>query len=327
MNAPVILVALPVNGQDRILLDGLLAPLGAPVYLGDVPEEKRRETLAGAKAVISFHPEQEFGPYLDALGPGQLLQLSSAGLDVLPFDRLPKGLVVAGNAGVFGPTMAEHALGMLLCMARRIREEDALMRQGQFNQMRQNVLLAGKKAAVLGLGGAGGSIARLLDALGMEVWGINTDARPHPHARRTATLADLRAVVRDALAVFVTLPFTRHTRGLIDAQVLGWMRPDAIFINVARGEIVDEKALYEHLVANPGFRAGIESWWVEPFRHGRFAVNYPFLDLPNVLACPHNSFNVPEWRGLALGSAVANVKRYLDGKPLNGLMKPELHAL
>jgi len=322
-----ILAALRPTDTNRPLIEELAAPLGGVRFLRDVPEAERARAVAGARVVLSFHPLKDLRDHLDALHPGQLLQVTSAGLDHLPFDRLPPGLLVAGNSGAFALPMAEHALAMALCLAKRLREEDAAMRRGEFNQMAPTLLLRGKKAAVLGLGGAGKAVARLLNALGMSVHAMNTSGTTSEPVEAVGVQADLQAILRDACLVVLTLPYTRRTHELLGRRELGWMPADAILVNVARGEIISQKALYDHLVENPGFRAGLESWWVEPVRHGRFELEQPLLELPNVLACPHNSFNVPEWERLSMEAAFANVGRHLRGEPLTGVMRPELHRV
>jgi phosphoglycerate dehydrogenase-like enzyme len=322
-----ILAAIRLTDTNRSIIAELSAPYGGAVLYQDLPEAERAGAVAKAKVVLSFHPVKDLGEDLGHMHPGQLLQVSAAGLDHLPFDRIPAEVTVAGNSGAFALPMAEHALAMTLCLAKRLREEDEAMRRGEFNQMVPNLLLRGKKAAVLGLGGAGKEVVRLLHAFGMRIWGLNTTGKSDLPVEFAGTLEDLQEILVGAQLVVITLPYTRLTHEIIGAKELGLMAADAILVNVARGEVMNQKALYEHLKAHPGFRAGIESWWVEPVRHGRFELEEPLLTLPNLLASPHNSFNVPEWERLSLEAAFANIGRYFRGEPLTGLMKPELHRI
>ena len=101
------------------------------------------------------------------------------------------------------------------------------------------------------------------------------------------------------------------------------MKPDAILVNVARGAIIDEKALYNHVKSHPSFLVGIDAWWTEPFMHGRFRMEYPFLELPNVLGSPHNSGVVPHVLVDATRQAVENVKYFLKGEKVMGIVQRE----
>jgi phosphoglycerate dehydrogenase-like enzyme len=121
--------------------------------------------------------------------------------------------------------------------------------------------------------------------------------------------------------LLLSLPLTLTTRGLIGARELAVMKPAAILINVARGAIIDQHALYEHLRVNPDFTAGIDTWWAEPSGDAPFRTDFPFFELPNVLGSPHNSSIVPGTMLTAARRAAQNVVRYLNGEPVHGVVR------
>ena len=101
------------------------------------------------------------------------------------------------------------------------------------------------------------------------------------------------------------------------------MKPDAILVNVARGAIVDESALYEHLRSHEEFSAALDVWWDEPFGSGGFRVGHPFFELPNVLGSPHNSGLAPGVLEEALEMAADNIRRFLTGQPVTGVVRAD----
>jgi phosphoglycerate dehydrogenase-like enzyme len=249
-----------------------------------------------------------------------LIQFMSAGIDFVRLDDLPPGVPAASNAGAYGAPMAEHALGMALAAAKNLLAGHAELTRGEFNQGPRNRMLAGGVCGVLGFGGIGVATARLMRCMGMRVHAINRRGASSEAVDWIGTPDRLDEMLAVCDVLVISTPLTRATQGLIGAHALALMKPDATLINLARGEVVDEAALYRHLVAHPSFTACIDAWWIEPVRHGSFRMDYPFMELPNVIGSPHNSAAVPGSRGIGLRSAAANCRRALLGeRPLNVL--------
>ena len=101
------------------------------------------------------------------------------------------------------------------------------------------------------------------------------------------------------------------------------VKPDAILMNVARGSIINERALYEHLQRNPDFSAGTDTWRIEPAMDGEFRVNFPFFNLPNFLSSPHNSSITPGVMSEATRLASENVARFLAGQQVRGVVRSQ----
>jgi glycerate dehydrogenase len=253
----------------------------------------------------------------------RLIQLLSAGADHVPFSELRRDIIIAANVGAYAEPMAEHVLAMTLALAKNLFREHQNLAKGEFNQSRLNRMLAGDVCGILGFGGIGRATARLMRSMGMQIYAVNTSGRTDEPVEFIGTLKDLQYVLSGSDVVVVSLPLTKETHGLIGKQELEWMKPNAILINAARGDIIDEGALYAHLTTHPDFMAGIDAWWIEPFRHGEFKTNYPFFTLPNVLGSPHNSAMVPGINEEGTRRAAENVRRFLQGEPIIGAIRRE----
>jgi phosphoglycerate dehydrogenase-like enzyme len=299
-----------------------LAGLADIAYLRDVRDGDRLPALASADAVFAWLIDAELhgADELNQLRSAGLVQLLSAGADHVPFDLLPESVPVASNAGAYAAPMAEHVLAMALALAKRLPQNHAALARGEFDQHTLNRAIDGSTVGVLGFGGIGQASARLFEALGARIHAINRSGRTDHPVDRIGALSDLEAMLPAADVLVISLPLTRATRGLIGARELELMKGDAILVNVARAAIVDEDALYEHLLANPSFSAGIDTWWQEPHGGGAFVTRRPLLTLPNVLGSPHNSGLVAGALADAAREAADNIARHLRAEQVRHLV-------
>ncbi len=320
-----IAVGFRVSSEVRALVDDRLSSLAKIVFLKDRDnDEQPSDLLASIQVLITWNPWRELGDDgVAAMRDLRFVQLISAGADHMRFHDLPESVLVASNPGAYAESMAEHVLGMVLALAKRLPQHHAELARGEFDQRRRSRSLKGAVCSILGFGGIGKSTAQLLRAFGAEIVAVNSTGRTDEPVTFAGTLANLDEVLGMSDVVVVALPLTRETRGLIGRRELELMKSDAILVNVARGAIVDEEALYSHLQTNPDFMAGIDAWWDEP--HGRepFKTKFPFFDLPNVLGSPHNSALVPGFELGATELAVENVERYLRGEAARGIVRRE----
>lgn len=307
-------------GANTSVLDGE----ARLAFLAGLPDGERLDLLGRAEALLTWNPARELpaGALLNAPRL-RFVQLLSAGADLIDFRTVPEGVTVAGNVGAYAAPMAEHVLAMALALARRLPQRHAALARGDWQQEAPLLTLDGKVCAILGYGGIGRATARLMRALGTRIHAVNTSGTVDEPVEFAGTLADLDRVLAAADVLVIALPLTATTRGLLGARELALMKPDAILVNVARAAIVDERALYEHLRDHPDFGAGIDVWWAEPRFSGEFRVGYPFFSLPNLIGSPHNSGTVPGVLEHAARLAAGNVRRYLHGEPVTGVMRRE----
>jgi phosphoglycerate dehydrogenase-like enzyme len=317
-----LVVTFGVEKEHRRVLNELLTGMVRLVYLSDLSQADRLKELEMADVLLSLDPARELQPNeFKAIANARLMQLVSAGTDHVPFAKLPSNLIVAGNVGAYAEPMAEHILGMILALSKHLLPRHNELKLGQFNQSNQNRMLRGAKCGIVGFGGIGKATARLLRCFGVKIYAINTTGTTDESVDFIGTLNDLEHVLRNVDVVVISIPLNDATRGLIGEKELKWMKNDAILVNVARGGIIDQAALYEKLRAHPSFMAAIDTWWAEPHRDGTFHVDHQFFELPNFLGSPHNSAIVAGIMEQGARHAVDNVKRFLNGEPLVGVVK------
>jgi phosphoglycerate dehydrogenase-like enzyme len=316
-------VTFKLRDRERAVLTDALGGVAEPVYLTDLDVAGRAQALRQASAVLARDTGRELGAGEAALmGSARLVQFISAGIDFVRLDEIPDGVPVAANGGAYAEPMAEHALAMTLAAAKRLLIEHAALARGEFNQHVRNRRLAGAVCGILGFGGIGAATARLMRALGMRIHGINRRGHSDEPTEWFGTLSDLDTLLAVSDVLVVSVPLTPATKELIGARELGLMKPDAILVNLARGEIIQEAALFSHLRSHPDFFACIDAWWIEPVRHGFFRMDHDFMSLPNVVASPHNSASVPGMTEAGLRRAAANIRRALAGEAPHYVLGP-----
>lgn len=322
-NRPKLLVTLEAEPRSRAVIADRVGSAAQLTYLADLSQADRATALSYADVILARNTAKELHAGEAALiRKARLIQFVTAGVDYIPLGDLHPDVPIANNGGAYAEPMAEHALAMTLAALKRLLVEHGKLAAGTFDQFRLNRMLAGATVGILGFGGIGIATARLMRAVGAKVHAINRRGATDEPVDWIGGQADLDTLLAASDVLILSLPLTPASEGLIGARELGLMKPDAVLVNLARGEIVNEAALYAHLQAQPTFTACIDAWWIEPVRHGRFEMGYPFTSLPNVIASPHNSASAAGWRDVALRRAVENAMLALTGKTPRFLVPP-----
>jgi phosphoglycerate dehydrogenase-like enzyme len=315
LSRPPLVVTFELSERRKAIVADVLAGAGPVVYLTELDGTARAEALRKTGVLLTFNTSKELRTGEAALLEGaRLIQFMIGGVDFIPLGELPQDVPVATNGGGYAESMAEHALAMALAAAKRLILEHENLKRGQFNQFTQNRMLAGGVCGIFGFGGIGTATGRLMHGIGMRVHAINRHGRTDEQVDWIATPEQLNELLEVSDVLLISAPLTRATNGLISTAELRRMKDDAILVNVARGEIVQERPLYDHLVTNPRFTACIDAWWIEPVRHGEFRMDQPFLNLPNVIASPHNSAQGAGAHDISLRRAIENCRRALMGE-------------
>jgi len=263
------------------------------------------------------------GPELLARCPDLLAVCSAgAGYDIIDVEACTAaGVIVCNNSGPGREAVAEHALGFMLALAKKIVVADRLIRRERVQDrtaLRSNELL-GKTLGVVGVGQIGGRLIELCAPFAMEVLAYDPYLGDDEAAARGATKVELDELLERSDFVQLNCPLTPETEGLMGREQFARMKPTAFFVTTARGPVHDEAALYDALVSGVIAGAGIDVFHDEPPDP-----SHPLLTLDNVVASPHTAgITVEATRDIARATA----EQWLDifaGKVPPRLLNPEV---
>lgn len=246
----------------------------------------------------------------------RMIQKWGIGVDRIDVDAarrlsIPLAITAGSNAG----PVAELAIALMLAIYRRVPYVDRAMRLGQWpkTEMRETCFqIAGKTVGLIGFGNIGRMVARRLSGFDARV--IYFDARPADRDAELAvdaTYAPLGELLQQSDIVSLHAPLTPETSRMINAASIASMKDAAVLINTARGELVDEQALYAALVSGKLRGAGLDAFDPEPPR-----ADNPLLALDQVVVTPHAGGGVFDNVETVARHALGNIVRYLRGEPL-----------
>lgn len=242
------------------------------------------------------------------------VQLSAAGVPFELCDALRgRDIVLTNLAGLYGPTIAEHTLALMLVLARQMHVAAGQQREARWHrdladQMRD---LAGRTLAIIGLGNIGTHIARLGKAFGMRVIGCRRTERPTPDVDQVFPRSALHAMLAEADVLAVAAPLTRETNGMLGPAEFAALRPGTLYVNISRGAIAQEAALVEALRSGRLGGAGLDVFAVEPL-----AADHALWKLPNVVITPHYSGETVNRSAQPGELLLRNLHAYMAGRPV-----------
>ena len=228
-----------------------------------------------------------------------------------------KGILVTNTPGVLTEATADLTWALLLACARRIPESD---RSGRFFGWGPTLMLgfetSGKKIGIVGMGEIGKAVARRARGFGMRIVYHNRKRDLEGERDLGAVYVPMEELLRTSDFVTLHVPLTPETRGLIGRKELGMMKPTAVFLNAARGEIVDEQALVEALREGRIAAAGLDVYQNEP------RLSTGLAELENVVLTPHTGSATHEARNKMAIIAAENLVAALTGKRPRNLVNP-----
>jgi glyoxylate reductase len=292
------------------------------------PRDELLRAIDGCDGVLTLLTDRVDDEFLDRAGP-QLKVVSNfaVGFDNVDVSACTRRKVPVGNTpGVLTETTADLAWALLMAAARRLVEGDRYVRDGKWKTWGPMLLMGpdvhGATIGIVGFGRIGQAVARRAKGFGMRI--VYHDLQRVPksiEAEFDATFMTLEGLLHESDFVSLHTVLSSETKGLLNAERLGWMKPTAILVNTARGPVVDSMALVDALKDGTIAAAALDVTDPEPL-----PADHPLVQLDNCLVVPHIASASRATRGKMAAMAAANLLAGLRGERLPTPVNPEVYS-
>ncbi len=324
-------ILVPYNDEIVKQIQSIIGDV-AEVIGSDRTPEAMLEAGSDAIAVASGRVP---GEYILKAKNLKIIQAFGAGIDKIDKDAvLKRGDVIVCNNHENAPEVAEYAIMLLLAVAKRIILSDREMRKGDWAHgwggPSPSIEIRGKYVLLIGLGNIGREVAKRLRCFDVKITAVTrTGSSSHSHlVDRLVSIDDIEPSVKRADFVILALPLTNNSEALVDEEFLSWMKSSSLLINISRGPIVVESALYDALEKKQIAGAAIDVWWKYPKKWGGSgkipSEEYPFHELDNVVISPHRAAYSEHIMKDQIQFVAENLLRFIKGESPENIVDMKL---
>jgi len=284
--------------------------------------EQLLEHVPGVDGILSLLSDPIDAEVIQVAGDNlKVISNYAVGYNNIDIQEATRKKIAVGNTpGVLTEATADFAFALMMSAGRRVVEAEHHVRDGKWKTWGPSTLLgvdfAGATIGIIGFGRIGKAMARRATGFGMRILIYDPTAQPFPGV----TKVDLNTLLRESDFISLHTPLTTETRHLINADAFARMKPNAVLVNTARGEIVDQDALYDALKNRKIFAAGIDVTYPEPL-----PLDHPLLTLDNLIICPHIASASTSTRENMAFIAAGNLLAGLRGERLPFSVNPEIY--
>lgn len=306
-------------GRD-VVAPAIAGVPGAVVQCADTAEDLAR-VIQDATALVMVGPAYTTPLARLVAGASKLrwIQTLSAGYESLQHLGVPRGVTVTNAGDAWSVSVAEHAMALMLALAKRLPDAIRQQQRGQWDRtvMARMNSLHGRTLVIVGFGSIGQAVAQRAKAFEMKVIAVMRTPKPSVLADRVLPASDLEQALQVADIVVLAVPSTGETVKLLNRRALRSCRPGCILINVARGNVVDTDALLEALHSGRLAGAGLDVVDPEPLPDSSAV-----WDAPNLLLTPHVAGGGELVTQILAELVSDNVARHMKGQPLRCVVMP-----